>query len=274
MIAIKRYVASSAASPAPSLTSLIAKLRAETGQGYSLCREALQKASNDLDEARTILATLVAEQASKTQLKAAEKEKSQGLIGVKAVNDTSFAVLELRCLSDFVARSQPVILLGNQILDALAKGPALEISVSGTENTIKELSKVMPIDGILNDTIGKVKEPIEIARLSLYQCDESEIGGTYLHQPVEGSNFGSVVSFVALQCPPVFCRQPWTKLLANQIAKHVAGMKPECLEALNRQPFLFNPDVSVSQHISKTALEMDPAAPALSVKRFHRFSLN
>lgn len=275
MIAIKRFVSSTATAPAPSLTSLVAKLRAETGQGYSLCREALQKASNDLDKARTILAALVAEQASKTQLKAAEKEKSQGLIGIKALNDKNVAVLELRCLSDFVARSQPVLHLGNQIFDALSKGgSALEINASGASNTVKELSKVMQIEEILNETVGKVKEPIEISHLSLLQCDESEVNGTYLHQPLDGSHFGSVAAFVALQCPPAFSGQPWTRSLADLIAKHVAGMKPDALDTLNQQPFLFNPDVSVSQLISDTALEKGATASSVSIKRFHRFALN
>lgn len=272
MIAIRRFTTTAtASSPAPSLTSLVAKLRAETGQGYSLCREALQKASNDLEKARAILATLVSEQASKTQLKAAEKEKSQGLIGIKSVDDTSVAVLELRCLTDFVAKSEPVIQLGNQIFNALAK--ASDVNVSGPGNTLKELSKLMRIEDILNETVGKVKEPLEINHFSIHRCNESEVSGTYLHQPVDGSNFGTVAAFVALQCPPNFSKQPWTKILANQIAKHVAGMKPDSLDTLAQQPFLFNPELSVSQHISKTAAEKEVVASEISVKRFHRFSL-
>jgi translation elongation factor EF-Ts len=252
---------------------LVAKLRAETGQGYNLCREALQKGSNDLDKARTILETLVSEQASKTQLKAAEKEKSQGLIGIRQLSDTIVAVFELRCLTDFVAKSQPVLQLGNQIFDALAKAGASEINTSGSGNTMKELSKVMQIENVLNETVGKVKEPLEINHLTILQCDEAEASGTYIHQPVEGSNFGSVAAFVALQCPPNLSKQPWTKVLANQIAKHVAGMKPDGLDTLVQQPFLFNPELSVSQHISMTALEKEAAASEFSIKRFHRFSI-
>lgn len=257
-----------------SIASLVAKLRAETGHSFSLCREALEKSQSDLETARRFLSELVAKQAASTQAKAATRSQSQGAIGIRRLNENTVGIVEIRCLSDFVGRSRPFLELGDRILASLNHvNNNLPLAIENHDEAVEQLTKTIPIKDVLSDTVGKLKEPITISRLHLIKSQPDETIGVYLHQPLSGSDFGPLAAVLSLRTS--FAREPWLTELTNKLAKQVVGMNPGSVEALNEQPYLFNSSMTVSGKLSHDlAKHARSNSDSLLISRFYRLSIN
>ncbi|MBN1326115.1 translation elongation factor Ts [Candidatus Falkowbacteria bacterium] len=84
-------------------TSIITKLRKQTGAGMSDCREALDAANGDIEKAIEILR----KKGSKIANKRAGKEATEGIICAYIhANNKIGALVELNCETDFVARNE------------------------------------------------------------------------------------------------------------------------------------------------------------------------
>ena len=97
------------------------KLRAETGVSITECKKALEKANGNFDEAKKILR----EKGIEIVGKRAEKATGQGIIeSYVHPNKKVGILLELRCESDFVAKSEDFRNLAHEIcLQAAAMKP-------------------------------------------------------------------------------------------------------------------------------------------------------
>lgn len=95
---------------------MIKELRDETGAGFMDCKQALEQAGGDMEEARKILRQKGAVIATKR----AGKEVNQGVIAGKVSADGRTGVLiDLRCETDFVARNEEFLALAEELLQAV-----------------------------------------------------------------------------------------------------------------------------------------------------------
>jgi len=95
----------------------IKKLREETGVSITECKKALEQVQGDLDEAKKVLRERGIELAGKR----AEKETAQGIVeSYIHPNKKVGVLLELRCESDFVARSEDFQNLAHEICMQIA----------------------------------------------------------------------------------------------------------------------------------------------------------
>lgn len=95
---------------------MIKELRDETGAGFMDCKQALEQAGGDMEEARKILRQKGAVIATKR----ASKEVNQGVIAGKVSADGRTGVLiDLRCETDFVARNEEFLALAEELLQAV-----------------------------------------------------------------------------------------------------------------------------------------------------------
>ena len=102
----------------------VKKLREKTGAGMMDCKKALTEAGGDFEKAEKILKELGLAAAAKRGGRAT----NEGRVFTHIEADRA-AILELACETDFVARNEDFVKLGNEIVEDMAK------SGSSTENS-------------------------------------------------------------------------------------------------------------------------------------------
>jgi elongation factor Ts len=111
----------------------VKKLRDNTGAGMMECKKALEESNGDFDKAVEILRISGAAKAAK---RGAERETSAGIVAQNAG-----VLVELLCETDFVAKSEDFIKLGDEIAAAVSADlpPAVGVLVSytGSEETAR-----------------------------------------------------------------------------------------------------------------------------------------
>lgn len=137
---------------------VLKKLRKETSAGVSDCRQALADARGDYEKALKFLNERGIDKASKKE----GKETSEGVVEAYVHQGKVGVLVELRCETDFVARTDDFKNLAHEI--------ALQVCSMNPKN-IKELLKSayirdasLTIDAFIKLTIAKVGENITVAQ--------------------------------------------------------------------------------------------------------------
>ena len=176
----------------------VAKLRQMTGAGMLDCKNALEEANGDLEEAAQILRLKGLSGAAKR----ADREASEGAVAAVRSGDAA-AVVELRCETDFVAKADEFVALTDELAALVA---------SKGEDAVSELSD--EIDRLRTT----LKENISIGRVRRLVAESGQVVDTYLHtQAGRGVNAVAVVI------------EGGSEELAHDIAVHIAFTKPTYL---------------------------------------------
>jgi elongation factor Ts len=139
---------------------LLKKLRADTSAGVSDCRQALEDASGDYDKAKALLLERGLQKATKKE----GKETSQGGIASYVHQDKVGVLVELRCETDFVARTDEFKRLAHEI--------ALQVCSMNPKNVTELLSGAYirdpqcTIESLIKQAVAKVGEHISVARFT------------------------------------------------------------------------------------------------------------
>jgi elongation factor Ts len=173
-------------------------LRQATGAGMMDAKGALQDADGDMEQARKVLRERGLAKADDR----AGRENAQGAIAV-ATAGQAVGLVELKCETDFVAKSPNFVALTQALADSVAAGG--EAAVGDHKDAVDDL-KV------------SVKENIEVGRAVQVTLGEGEVVDTYLHRQ-DGRGVNGVVVLL----------RGGTKELAHDIAVHVAFAKPQYL---------------------------------------------
>ena len=98
------------------------KLRQMTGAGMMDCKKALTEANGDFEAAVDILR----KQGQKVSAKRADRDTSEGAVFIEIFNnDSEGVIVGLGCETDFVARNEEFVKLGNEIAQlAASKKPS------------------------------------------------------------------------------------------------------------------------------------------------------
>jgi len=143
----------------PVTAADVSALRARTGVSILACKQALDEADGDQEKAIEILRKRGIAQA----VKKADRAQSEGAIFI-AQNDSKAAVLQIKCETDFVARSDEFISFGQKIAEELLK--------NGAEKTASYTDSVLP------EAVQKMGEHISLGDM---QIVEAAAIGTYVH---------------------------------------------------------------------------------------------
>lgn len=139
---------------------LLKKLREETSAGVSDCRQALEDAGGDYGKAKKLILERGLEKAAKKE----GKETAQGIIDSYIHNNKVGVLVELRCETDFVARTDDFRKLAHEIsLQIAAMNP------KDTEELLKSIyirDSSLTIEQLVKHTIAKVGENITVTRFS------------------------------------------------------------------------------------------------------------
>lgn len=145
---------------------LLKKLREETKAGIADCRQALQDANGDYKKAKELLVERGLEKASKKE----GKETSQGLIASYVHQGKVGVLVELRCETDFVARTDEFAHLAHEL--------TLQVASMNPEDVKELLESVyirdpkLTIAALIKLTVAKVGENITVAKFTRIQLGE------------------------------------------------------------------------------------------------------
>jgi elongation factor Ts len=139
---------------------LLKKLRADTLAGVSDCRQALEDANGDYGKAKKLLTERGIEKAAKK----ADRTTGAGLIESYVHGGRVGVLVEVRCETDFVARTDEFKSLIHEI--------ALQVAAMNPKN-VKALLKSeyirdpgITIEALIKQTIAKLGENITVAKFS------------------------------------------------------------------------------------------------------------
>ncbi|KKW11562.1 MAG: Elongation factor Ts [Candidatus Gottesmanbacteria bacterium GW2011_GWB1_49_7] len=133
------------------------KLRKETKAGVADCRQALEDAGGDYAKAKK----LIAERGLVKAAKKGDRETSQGIVESYVHAGRVGVLVELRCETDFVARTDDFKTLAHEIALQVASMDPKNVTELLKSPYIRDAS--MTIEALVKQTIAKLGENITIA---------------------------------------------------------------------------------------------------------------
>jgi elongation factor Ts len=144
-------------------------LRERLGTGMVETKNALVEAGGDLDKATELLRL----KGAKGNAKRADRSTSEGLVAAKE-NGATTTLIELACETDFVAKSEKFVTLGNKVLDAVADAGA-----STVEEALAAPAGGQTVAEVIGDEAAILGEKVELRRVALVSGEKFAI---YLHK--------------------------------------------------------------------------------------------
>ena len=136
-------------------------MREQTGVGFSLCKEALEKGDGDADKAMDYIRKKGADKAAKR----VERSTSEGVIGVyhHGVDQREAAMVELNCETDFVAKNESFRELAHELAMQVAAMQPEYIDIESVPEDIVEKEKEIiresdDLKGKPADVVDKIVE--------------------------------------------------------------------------------------------------------------------
>ena len=170
------------------------------------CKKALVEAEGEFGKAERILKELGVAAAAKRGGRATNEGRIFTHIG-----DSRAAIVEVACETDFVARNETFVALGNELAaEAAARG------LKGPDESME--SKV-------KDAISTIKENMSVRRVDTLAISDSQVAVDYIHG--EGGSLG-VIAVVDVEKPQLK-QNDRVKQFAFDLALHVAAFNPTFL---------------------------------------------
>lgn len=144
-------------------------LRERLGTGMVETKNALVEAGGDLDKATELLRL----KGAKGNAKRADRSTSEGLVAAKE-NGATTTLIELDCETDFVAKSEKFVNLGNTILDAVVAAGA-----TTPEEALAAPVGSQTVADLISDEAAIVGEKIVLRRLAVISAEKFAV---YLHK--------------------------------------------------------------------------------------------
>ncbi|MFT4124149.1 MAG: translation elongation factor Ts [Microbacteriaceae bacterium] len=148
----------------------IKALRERLGTGMVDTKNALVEAEGDIEKAVEILRL----KGVKGNAKRADRSTSEGLVAV-VESATAVTLIELACETDFVAKNEKFIALGETVLQALADSGAEDLDAALA--TVAEGGK--SVKETIDDQAATIGEKIELRRVARITGDRFAV---YLHR--------------------------------------------------------------------------------------------
>jgi len=226
----------------------IKALREDTSAGIMDAKRALEEANGDMEGAKAILRKKGQASADKKK----DREASQGIIFQFVHEGRMGVLLELNCETDFVARTEQFVTLGQDIARHIAEtGPlyvspedipadtrASELSIHGGSEeavNIKLALLAQPFVGdakttvgeMVREAIGRLGENIIPRRFTRYEIDDDQPG--LIAQYIHGGRIGTLLELGADSAEHV-TNETFSDL-ARTIGQQIVGAGPKYINA-------------------------------------------
>ncbi len=141
----------------------VQKLREMTGAGIMDCKKAIDDAGGDVDKAVSI----INERGLAKAVKKADRATGAGLLESYIHNNRVGVLLDLRCETDFVVRSEP--------FRELAKNLVMQIAAMNPDTVEKLLAQPyvrdekITVEQLVKGVISKVGENVQVGKFCRYE---------------------------------------------------------------------------------------------------------
>jgi elongation factor Ts len=218
----------------------VKRLRDLTGAGMMDAKKALDANGGDAEAA----ARWLREQGLAAQEKRSERENAEGAVAL-AVHERVAAVVELRCETDFVAKSSEFTALADELAAAVAERG---------EGAIPELAER------LDDLKVTLKENLVVGRVVRLEPAEGNILDTYLHIQNERGKNAVVVELAG-----------GDRELAHEVAIHIAFARPRHLSRDEFDPEVVAAKRQELENLSRNEGKPEQALPKIVEGRMTGF---
>ena len=140
--------------------NLIKQLREETGAGIADCRSALEEAGGDMAKAKEVLKKKGLDKASSKS----DREAGEGIVEAYSHNGKIGVLVELRCETDFVAKTEDFKKLAHELALQVASMNPVDGDHLLKQEYVRDPS--MTIDDLIKTAIAKLGENIRVASFS------------------------------------------------------------------------------------------------------------
>nr|CAG4650520.1 EOG090X0EI4 [Sida crystallina] len=195
-------------------SSLLATLRKKTGYSISNCKKALTISGNDIGKAETWLEEQAQAQGWDKAAKLQNRATLQGLIGI-AHNDTTAAMVEVNCETDFVARNEKFQTLVTNIASVclenvhlVENSPVYQVKFSSDQ--LGAMTSSAPGSTKLSDlvalNIGQIGENMNLRRASALGFNTNQIKLACCTHPMQTvgetvmlGKYGAVITYQVIR---------------------------------------------------------------------------
>jgi elongation factor Ts len=147
----------------------VKSLRERLGTGMVDTKNALVEADGDVEKAVEILRL----KGAKGNAKRADRSTSEGLVAAKET-DGATTLIELACETDFVAKNDKFVALGEKVLDAITAAGATTL-----EEALAAPAEGGTVGQLIDDQAATIGEKIELRRVAVVAGEKSAV---YLHR--------------------------------------------------------------------------------------------
>jgi len=141
----------------------VKKLREETGAGIMECKRALQEAKGDVEEAKKI----IQEKGLLKAEKKSDRKTGSGILESYIHNGRVGVLLELRCETDFVTKTEDFKNLAHDLAMHIAAMNPENVEALLAQPFVKDPSK--NISDVIKQVIGKIGENMVVERFMRYE---------------------------------------------------------------------------------------------------------
>jgi elongation factor Ts len=227
----------------------IKALRERLGTGMVDTKNALVEAEGDFEKAVEILRL----KGAKGNAKRADRSTSEGLIAA-VESATATTMIELACETDFVAKSDKFVALGNKVLAALADSGAETLEAALAVET-----EGATVAAVIDDEAAILGEKVELRRIVRLSGDKFSI---YLHRTNKD---------LPPQVGVVLAYQGDDVETARSIAQHISFADPTYLSKEDVPTSEVENERRIVEEISRGEGKPDAALPKIVEGRLGAF---
>jgi elongation factor Ts len=223
-------------------------LREKSGAGMMDCKSALDEAEGDIEKAFEVLRLKGLKGVSKREGRAT----SNGLVVARVSGGTGY-LLELACETDFVAKAERFVALGEEIADAIVAASAKDLDSASAAS----LNGKTVADAI-NDEAAILGEKVELRRLAVI----SDAGvDAYLHRTSKDlpPQVGVLVAFDG------------NAETAHDVAVHIAAFSPSVLTRDEISAETVETERRIAEETAKNEGKPEAALPKIVEGRVNGF---
>jgi elongation factor Ts len=282
--------------------SMVKELRECTGAGMMECKKALTESEGNLDAAVDILRT----RGLAALAKKAGRATNEGTVAAFVTPDSKVGVLvEVNSETDFVGRNEEFTGFAAEVAEHIAQESPTDVEHLMTQELS---GRGITVEGLLGEKVSKLGENMGVARFVREEVIGSGAIATYIHgggkigvlvvvgfgksETANNPAFQQFAKDIAMQVAasqPMFVRREDADQatieheMSIYKAQAAESGKPEAIQekmaqgrlekfykevALVEQPFVKNPDQTITQYAQQVGKEVGDELTVLSFERF------
>lgn len=226
------------------------KLRQMTGAGMMDCKKALTEANGDFEAAIDLLR----KKGQKVSAARADRETTEGAVFIRISDDATYGVaVALGCETDFVAKNEGFLALGNTLADA-----AFSNKYASTEDLMAATIEGATVETHIVDMTGKIGEKISVVSYNLV-AGEKVI--SYLHS---NAKVGVLLALKGVNGADV-------TEVGKDVAMQVAAMKPIAVDKDDVDATVIEREIEIGKELARNEGKPEAMLEKIAQGRLQKF---